>query len=60
MADTYLKAKEVARLVGCSDKTVKRWHKRGLLPGKKPGGATSPIRFSEKAVKRLMKAEAVG
>lgn len=40
----YLRAGEIARLVGVSERTVRRWIAEGTLPSSKIGGARLVLR----------------
>ena len=36
--DCYLSPKELARIAGMSEKTIRRWIKKGMIPAFQPGG----------------------
>lgn len=54
MSNAFLSgSRAIARALGVSPVTVKRWHAAGLLPTRKIGRNTSPLLIERKALDAL-------
>lgn len=47
--------KEIAHQLGCSTRTVRRYHAEGKIGTYKLGGSTSPIKMDRVDLRRLLK-----
>ncbi|MDX3975801.1 helix-turn-helix domain-containing protein [Shinella sp.] len=47
--------KEIAAGLGCSTRTIRRYHAAGQMPTFKIGGKTSPIKMSRVDLRRIQK-----
>lgn len=45
--------REIAAQLGCSERTIRRWHADGKIPTYQLGGRTSPIKMSRIDLRRL-------
>ena len=53
--DRPLGIKEIAHQLGCSTRTVRRYHAEGKISTYKLGGSTSPTKMDRVDPKRLLK-----
>ncbi|KQZ50717.1 hypothetical protein ASD54_10940 [Rhizobium sp. Root149] len=51
--DATVGINEIAQSLGCSTRTIRRYHKRGQIPTFKIGEGTSPIKMSRVDLKKL-------
>ncbi len=51
----HLKTRDIAQLLNCSTKTVRRLVERGIIPAIQPGGPNTFIRFDKDDVLRAIR-----
>ncbi|AXV15817.1 hypothetical protein CYG48_08975 [Neorhizobium sp. SOG26] len=56
-SDRLIGVKEIARILGVCEETVRRYHARGLLPTHQIGGKYSPITSTRTDLRKFVRAK---